>query len=165
MKTLFTKPIIIQLHPSSLLLGLLLAVATLSSLILLTLPFSLRIKIAFFALIIVSTVYFIARDALLMLPFSWSKIEVNAKGELTVVNKRKQRYKPQLAASSFVHEFCIILNFKNQGLMWAISPVLIFNNGHNVNALRRLRVWLRLYKNKRSKETYQHITQLTVTTV
>jgi hypothetical protein len=154
MKTLFTRPIIIQLHPSSLLLGLLLLVATISNLILFSLPIALKIKLGLLAVIDLSSAYFIARDALLVLPWSWKALEVDTKGSLTLVNKRQQRFKPHLESSSFVHEYCVILNPQNNGFSNALQPVLIFNNVDNLESLRRLRVWLRLYKNNRSKETY-----------
>jgi hypothetical protein len=154
MKTLFTRPIIIQLHPSSLLLGLLLLVATISNLILFSLPIALKIKLGLLAVIDLSSAYFIARDALLVLPWSWKALEVDTKGLLTLVNKRQQRFKPHLESSSFVHEYCVILNPQNHGFSHALQPVLIFNNVDNLESLRRLRVWLRLYKNNRAKETY-----------
>lgn len=163
MKTLFTKPIIIQLQPSLLLLGLLLAVAIISSLILLVLPIILAGKLFILGLIVLSSAYYIARDALLILPWSWRIVEVNGKGVLTLINKRQQLFKPELAASSFVHAYCVILNLKNQGMYGIFSPVLLFNNTDNTDALRRLRVWLRLYKNKRAKQTYAQRNQSTST--
>jgi hypothetical protein len=97
------------------------------------------------------------------MPASWKRIEVDAKGVLTVTNKRKQRFKPQLATTTFVHEHCVILNFKHQGFSWLLPPLLLLNNTDNMDALRRLRVWLRLYKNKRAKQTYPQLTQFTST--
>lgn len=163
MKTLYTKPIVIQLLPSTLLLGLLLAVATFSSLILWTLPIILTTKLVFIGLVVVSSLYFIARDALLILPWSWRRIEVDSKGVLTLTNNRQKRFKPELATSTFVHEYCVILNLKNQGVNWALSPVLLLEHTDNANALRRLRVWLRLYKNKRAKQTYPQLSQFSTT--
>lgn len=165
MKTLFTKPIIIQLHPSSLLLGLLLVVATICSLILFALPIVLKIKLALLAVIDISSAYFIARDAMLVLPWSWRSLEVDTKGLLTLVNKRQQRFKRHLETSSFVHEYCVILNPLNQGFNNTLQPVLLFNNVDNPEALRRLRVWLRLYKNKRAKETYPQLSLQTTTQI
>lgn len=163
MKTLFTKSIIIQLQPSSLLLGLLLAVATVSSLVLLMLPVAITIKLVIFGLIVLSSAYYIARDAVLVLPWSWQTIEVDSRGVLTLINKRQQRFKPQLASTTFVHEGYVILNLKSQGVKLALPPVLIFSNAHNLDALRRLRVWLRLYENKRGRQAYPQAAQLTTT--
>lgn len=151
------------MHPSSLLLGLLLAVATISSLILFALPIILKFKLALLAVIDLSSAYFIARDALLILPWSWQALEVDTKGLLTLVNKRQQSFKRHLETSSFVHEHCVILNPINHGFIMTIQPVLNFSNVDNPDALRRLRVWLRLYKNKRAKETYPQLNLQTTT--
>ena len=161
MKTLFTKPIVIQLTPSPLLLGLLLIVATISSLVLLTISISLAIKLTMFALIVASTAYFIMRDALLMLPWSWQMIEVDTKGILTLVNRKQQHIKPHLAATTFVHQHCIILNMQREGYRLAMPPLLLLSHTTSSDALkeelRRLRVWLRLFKNKALNLGHQNL--------
>ena len=160
MKTLFTKPIVIQLTPSPLLLGLLLTVATISSLVLLTISISLAIKLTIFTLIVGSTAYFIMRDALLMLALSWQMIEVDTKGILTLINRKQQRFKPHLAATTFVHQHCIILNMQRERYRLAMPPLLLLSNATSPDALkeelRRLRVWLRLFKNKDIKLAHQN---------
>ncbi|OQW70176.1 MAG: hypothetical protein BVN34_02545 [Proteobacteria bacterium ST_bin12] len=163
MKTLFSKPIVIQLLPSYLLLGLLLVVATASCAILLSISMHLMLKLSILSLVIASSAYFIARDALLMLPWSWQSVEVDTKGVLTLVNKRQQRFKPQLTSSTFVHEYCVILNFKYAFLKWPLAPALLFNFADNAEALRRLRVWLRVHENKKFRQMQQTSTQLTIT--
>ena len=161
MKTLFTKPIVIQLLPSLLLLGLLVTVATVSSLVLLTMSMILPIKLTIFGLVIVSTGYFIMRDALLVLPWSWQTIVVDTKGVLTLTNNRQQHIKPLLASTSFTHQYCIILNMKRKGLRLAMPPVLLLSNVASSDELkdelRRLRVWLRLFKSKSGKQTHQDL--------
>lgn len=154
MKPILPKAIVIQLLPSPLLLGLLSAVATTSATIVLVLPIILPIKWAIFLLIIASTLYFILRDALLMLPWSWQTIEVDVKGILKLTNKSQQQFKPQLAASSFTHQYLTILNCKRDGLKWTLPPVLLLssfswgstNHFEDYDALRCLRVWVRLFK-------------------
>jgi hypothetical protein len=154
MKPVLPKAIVIQLLPSPLLLGLLVVVATVSAMIILILPIALLIKCAVFLLIIASTLYFILRDALLTLPWSWQSIEVDVKGILTLTNKRQQQFTPQLAATSFTHQYLTILNCKRDGLKWALPPVLLLpsflensvNQSGGDDALRRLRVWVRLFK-------------------
>ncbi|MES2580839.1 MAG: hypothetical protein V4552_09860 [Pseudomonadota bacterium] len=154
MKPILPKAIVIQLLPSPLLLGLLAAVATASAMIILILPIALAIKWAEFFLIITSTLYFILRDALLMLPWSWQTIEVDVKGVLKLTNKKQQQFKPQLAATSFTHQYLTILNYKSGGWKLALPPVLLLPNFSESltsqfeanNALRRLRVWVRLFK-------------------
>ncbi len=151
-KPLFIKPIVIQLLPSPLLLGLLLAVATISSLVLLLIAIDLWIKLTLFLLIILSTGYFIARDALLMLPWSWQSVVVDSKGVLTITNKRQQLVGPSLSAATFVHQYLTVLNVKPAGFKsdfrLVLPPVILLGNRSNQDEVRRLRVWLRLHKNK-----------------
>ena len=111
MKTLFTKPIVIQLLPSPLLLGLLLAVASISSLVLLVIAIDLWIKLILFLVINLSTAYFMGRDALLTLPWSWQSVVVDGKGTMTLTNKRHKFIDPPLACTTFIHEYLTILNF------------------------------------------------------
>jgi len=159
MKPILSKSIVLQLAPSPLLLGLLLLVATASAMIILFVPIMLSIKCTFFVLIIASTAYFIGRDALLMLPWSWQTIEVDVKGELKLTNKKQQVFKPQIAATSFTHQHLTILNFKRNGLKLALPPILLLPNflgrkkycndndeSADNDELRRLRVWMRLFK-------------------
>jgi hypothetical protein len=65
------QPIHIQLLPSKLLLGLLSGVSIACCLIMMSLPIVLILKLVIIALILLSSAYFIARDALLILPNSW----------------------------------------------------------------------------------------------
>lgn len=154
MKSVLPRAIVIQLLVSPLLLGLLAVVATVSAMIILILPIALPIKWAGFFLIMASTLYFILRDALLLLPWSWQIIEVDVKGVLTLTNKRQQQFKPQLAASSFTHQYLTILNCKRDGLKRALPPVLLLpgfsesliNQFEANDSLRRMRVWMRLFK-------------------
>ena len=158
-KSVLTKSIVLQLAPSSLLLGLLVLVATASAMIICFSPIILSIKCAVFVLIIASTAYFILRDALLILPWSWQIVEVDVKGELKLINKRQQVFKPQIAATSFTHQYLTILNFKREGFKMVLPPVLLmpqFSNRKDdaknesvykqKEALRRLRVWMRFFK-------------------
>lgn len=158
MRSILPKAIVIQLSPSYLLLGLLAIVATVSAMIILMLSISLTTKYVVFFLIIASTLYFILRDAMLLLPGSWQAIQVDVKGVLTLTNNKQQQFKPQLLASSFTHQYLTILNFKRERFWWALPPVLLLPNFSGVSAnqleakdaLRRLRVWMRLFKHDRN---------------
>lgn len=151
MPAVLIQRIYIKLMPSSLLLGLLSIVSIACCAILLSLPISLNIKLVIIALILVSSTYFILRDALLLLPWSWQIVEVNNKGELTITDKRSQKFQPTLGSSSFIHAACTILNFKSHGFKYggfklALPAVILFTNANNQDELRRLRVWLRWFK-------------------
>ena len=148
MRAVLLQPIYIKLMPSNLLLGLLGIVSIACCAILLSLAIPLYIKLVIIALILASSAYFILRDALLLLPWSWQSVDVNNKGELTITNKRGQQFQPTLAPSTFIHVACTILNFKRKGLKPALLPVILMTSAENENELRRLRVWLRWFKHQ-----------------
>ena len=160
MKTALPQVIHIQLMPSYLLLGLLSGISIACCWIVLQQAISEDIKLVIIALIVVSSIYFIVRDALLLLPWSWKVLEVDHKGELTLVNQHGQQFQPALAASCLIHEACTILNFKGHGFKYngfkynvfrlGLQPVILFNIRKNDNELRRLRVWLRWFKHGKS---------------
>ena len=148
------QPIHIKLLPSKLLLGLLLAISIAACAIIVSLPIALDLlnsfttKLLIIALILVSSAYFIMRDALLMLPWSWKTIDVDNKGGMKITNKRGQVFQPALAPSSFIHAVCTILNFKRDGFKSALPSVILFSSAESENELRRLRVWLRWFKHQ-----------------
>ena len=138
----------IKLKPSKLLLGLLLAISIVACTIIISLPIALFLKLVIIALILASSAYFILRDALLLLPNSWQIVEVDSKGELTISNKNGLKFQPKLAASSFIHTACTILNFKREGFKFVLPAVVLLSSTENENDLRRLRVWLRWFKHQ-----------------
>jgi tellurite resistance protein TehA-like permease len=146
------QPIQIKLMPSTLLLGLLLAISIVACVIIVSLPIALYLKPLIIALILLTSAYFILRDALLMLPWSWQSVAVDSKGELTITNKRGDQFQPALAANSFIHAACTMLNFKRNGFKFALFPVILMTSTENKNELRRLRVWLRWFKHQDSAE-------------
>ena len=149
MRPSLAQPIYIKLMPSKLMLGFIIGVSIISIVILLYLPISVSIKLAVIALILASSTYFILRDSLLWLPWSWNAVEVDNKGQLKISNQRGEEFQPALAASSFVHANLTILNFKQASIMRALPQVILFNSTQNADEMRRLRVWLRW--NKHSK--------------
>lgn len=138
----------IELKPSKLLLGLLLAISIVACTIIVSLPMELFLKLVIIALILASSAYFILRDALLLLPNSWQIVEVDSKGELTISNKNGLKFQPTLSASSFIHAACTILNFKREGFKFVLPAVILLSSAENENELRRLRVWLRWFKHQ-----------------
>ena len=148
----------IELMPSKLLLGLLLAISMVACAIIVSLPMALYLfnplttKLVIIALILLTSAYFILRDVLLRLPNSWKTIDVDNKGELTMTNKSGQQFQPALASSSFIHAACTILNFKRNGFKFALAPVILMASADNENELRRLRVWLRWFKHQESNQ-------------
>jgi hypothetical protein len=156
MHAILPQAIRIQLMPSYLLLGLLSSVSIASCCILLALPLALAIKLAVIALIIISSGYYVARDALLMLPWSWQVLDINAKGELTITNMRGQVFQPKLSPSSFIHAKLVILNFQREGFKLALPSLILFENqqlaDNGEDELRRLRVYLRWFKQDKATQ-------------
>ena len=153
MKPALLQVIHIQLMPSYLLLGLLSGISIACCWIVLQQAITADIKLLIIAVIVVSSAYFIARDALLMLPWSWKVLEVNHNEELTIVNQGGQQFQPTLAANCFIHEACTILNFKDNAFEYnvfrlGLQAVILFSSSKNDNELRRLRVWLRWFKHR-----------------
>jgi hypothetical protein len=140
------QPIHIKLTPSKLLLGLLSGVSIACCLILISLPISVFIRFVIIALIVASSACFILRDALLRLPSSWKILEVNNKGELTLTNKKGQQFQLTPASNSFIHAACSVLIFERNGFKLALPPVILLANAEHADELRRLRVWLRWFK-------------------
>lgn len=142
----------IQLLPSKLLWGLLGGVSIAACAILLVLPISLYLKLAIIALIVASSAFFILRDALLILPNSWKTLEVDSKGNLTLINNNNEKFQLMPAPSSFIHAGCSVLNFKREGFKFAPPPVILLPNAEYADELRRLRVWLRWFKHAENQE-------------
>ena len=146
MRAVLPQAIQIKLLPSYLLLGLLSGVSIACSAIIMLQPISPLIKLLIIALILLSSAYFICRDALLLLPWSWQRLEVNHQGELTITNKRGQQFQPVLASSTFIHAACTILNFKRNRFKFALPSIILFAHTNYRDDLRRLRIWLRWFK-------------------
>ena len=138
------QPIFIKAEASLLLMGFLLAIAMLSCAITTIMPLNIGFIVAICLLVIGSTGYYILRDALLYLPWSWKLIQVNSRGELTVTNKKGQQFKPRLCANSFIHEYLTILNFTQVSFKNNTPSIVLLN--FKQDEIRKLRVWLRWFK-------------------
>jgi hypothetical protein len=146
MKPILHQAIRIQFKPSELMLGLLSLISIVCCWILLALAIAPMIKFVGILVVIASSIYFILRDALLMLPWSWQVLELDTKGQLTLIDKRGEKFRPALAESTFIHTKLMILNFKRAGANFALAPVIFLFRQTNTDELRRLRVWLRWAK-------------------
>lgn len=166
MRNNLQQPIYIKLEQSSLLMGLISIVSIVSCLIILNIPIEIWVQVLLLILIVVTSTYFVLRDALRLLPWSWQTMQVNSGGELMLTNKRGLQFKPALAASCFIHEYLIILNFSRDGFKLALAPVILLNLNLNLNlslnqvnfnqdAIRQLRVWLRWFKHHNVLKTQQ----------
>lgn len=154
MKPILNQSIHIELKPSALILSLLSLISIVCSWILLALPIAPTIKLVLIAWVNGSSLYFILRDGLQMLPWSWQGLELDTKGQLTMTNQRGQQHQPLLSESTFIHAKVTILNFKREGIGFGLPPLILFANQANTEEVRRLRVWLRWAKHQGLQ--YQH---------
>ena len=99
-------------------LSILCAISMLCCWILLVLPMATTLKLMAIMLVLVSSIYFILRDTLLLLPWSWQFLEIDSKGKLTLINQRGQQFQPALANSTFIHAKLVILNFKRNNIKY-----------------------------------------------
>lgn len=143
MKPILHQAIRIQLKPSRLLLGLLSLISILCCWILLALPILPAIKCIGILLVVATSIYFILRDALHVLPWSWQVLELDTKGRLTLIDRRERKFQPTLAENTFIDTKLTILNFKRKRARLALPPVIFLFKQANTDDLRRLRVWLR----------------------
>lgn len=151
MKARLTQAIEIAVKPSPLLLGLLCLISILSCWIVILLPIYAGFKLFMLTMIIVSTSYYTLRDALRLLPWSWHRVEVNVDGQLQLINKQGKHFTADLAATSFIHPWLIILNmqapaWKRRLLRRTLPAVILFADEQQ--QYRQFRVWLRWWKHQ-----------------
>jgi hypothetical protein len=151
MKPILHQAIHIPLKPSHLMWVLQGLISIISCWILVVLPLALPLKAVIIVLVIASSLYFILRDTLQILPWSWQVLHVNSKGQLSLSNRRGQQFHPALAESTFIHAQLTILNFERKGYRWRLPPVILLATLADMDEVRRLRVWLRWAKQHHSE--------------
>jgi toxin CptA len=142
MKPQLSQPVNIEIKPSGLLLGLLCLISIAASIILWQLSEQMLFRLAFLLLVTITTIYFVLRDALLLLPQSWKVLSINTNGKLEMVNKRGERFQPILTGETFVHPYLTILNIERSGLHFDLPPLMLLSGQADRQQLRRLHVWL-----------------------
>lgn len=144
MKTSLVPSIAITLKPSYWILGLYLTVSMFSvvSIGLAHLPVGATLAAA--PLVIIATIYYVMRDVLLCLPYSWHQVLLSHHGKLTLINRSGVAFTPVLAASTVNHPWLTVLNFKRSTrLGWHGALMLSPSQVDDIDQFRRLRVWLK----------------------
>jgi hypothetical protein len=97
--------------------------------------------------VIAATIYFIAQDALLRLPWSLVAINLSSRGELSVTDVRGTRFTAAVLPGSFVAAYLSVLNFRlgsdDMGTRLQRRNFILTSERVDQDAFRRLRVWLR----------------------
>jgi hypothetical protein len=153
MKARLNQAIDVAVKPSPLLLGSLIVISIVSSMVVITLPIALFYKLLMVTIILFSTSYYTLRDGLLLLPWSWQRVQVSSLGQLRLTNNQGQQFTPDLAAASFIHPYLIILNLKKpvlkQRLLGLALPAVILFAAPRCQQHRALRVWLRWWRHEK----------------
>lgn len=98
-------------------------------------------KVAAILLIMLSLVYYLARDVLLILPASWREISLGQSG-VSVIHRDGSSFFAQIAHTTIVSPYCILLRAKLAGHRLLVSRI-IFPDALNENEFRELCVRLK----------------------
>lgn len=135
----------VSLRPSYLILGCYVSVSILSMLALLLSQLPRMLLLFLILAVIIATIYAILQAVWLILPWSWTQVEVNHEGGIRVTNKRMQTYDVQLLGTSVNHRWLIVLHFKLSADHLSFNNTLLLTpwQAVDVNQYRKLRVWLK----------------------
>jgi hypothetical protein len=156
MKEKTLPPIHVILKPSYIILGYYFIISILCcvSIFIVTIPSSF--KVLSLVTITLSFIYIVLRDVLLLLPWSWQSVSVTSLGELRMVNQKNQVFDIDLLPSTFNHPVLTVLNFKripfNMG--WSSSALITQWQVYDVQAYRRLRVWLKWWPHQVASDAF-----------
>jgi len=112
-------------------------------------PMPVSLKIFICVPVVVAAAYLIAQDVLILLPWSFTELALNTKGELLVTRKDGLAHLVDVLPSSFVASYLTVLNFKIGTSRWRRN-LLLTPDRVDTEVFRRLRVWLRWGQNKTS---------------
>lgn len=165
------KPISLVLQPSYHLAALLIVMAVLSCISIGFAPIAMHISITLGMLIVFATVYFVIKEALLLLPRSWRMVEVNYQGQLILTNLNGERFNASARINGYVVRYLVILHFDQLEQTADINPIndktpfkqswlkqlmmadqlnssrlILLPDSINQQDFRHLRVWLRWWQ-------------------
>lgn len=92
--------------------------------------------------VVVSFVYFMARDATLHAPQSVITLEVKEDGRIAALTRRGEWLDCGLLGTSYVSSRLVIVNLRPHGRRMSVRVVLV-NDNVDARDFRRLRTWLR----------------------
>lgn len=99
------------------------------------------VRLAIILLIVLSLLYFLARDAFLFLSDSWDKISLD-QGGVSVVARGGSSFLAQVANSTIVSPYCIVMRVRLEGHRLLVSRV-IFPDALSAGEFRELCVRLK----------------------
>lgn len=140
------KPITLILQPSIKLTVILVIAGVFFGALLLLVSMPFLVVILFLLVVLLATIYFVMRDGLLTLPWSWKKVELNKAGEWRFTQNNGLSLTYNIANDSFVSEYLTVLHllpahyrwFK----FWQHRYVLLLQYNTEADFFRKLRVSL-----------------------
>jgi uncharacterized membrane protein YkvI len=116
---------------------------------------SLLVKIGILFLILFTAIFFILRDALLLLPSSFKSLQHIEENRVIVTNLRGNEFLARILPSSVVLPFLVIINIKIEGHYLDRSIVMLTSSDVE-SELRRWKVHLIWYFGKEFKRPIKH---------
>ena len=129
------------IKPSPRLALLLLLFHTIVAIVVYLTAMPLAARLAMLALILLSLVYYLARDVLLLFPDSWREVAFD-QGGVSVVTRNGSGLSGQVASSTMVSPFFAVLRIRPEGHRLPVSRA-IFPDALDAGAFRELSVYLR----------------------
>ena len=151
------NPITVTLLPSRMMLWLFVVATVFFSGMLILVPLAHWLRIAILGLIMGNLLYFSCRDALLVLPWSYARININAKNQLKLVRKDGSQLEVNVQENTLVTSYLTVLNCQLQEATFfqRLLPlhIVILPDAVDAANYRQLRVWLRWSKLKLKNST------------
>lgn len=101
----------------------------------------LAAKLAICLLALLSLLYYLARDALLLFPDSWSEISLD-QGRVLVATRKGTSFSGRIAGETVVSPYCAVLRIRREGHRLPVSRT-IFPDALEAGEFRRLSVHLK----------------------
>jgi toxin CptA len=135
------KPLVVDLRPSYYLAAILGIASALAIIALCVLPLPWWWKLAGVVAMVIGCAYHLWRDVLRQHPQSWVRLEVLRDNTLMLTRRNGEQIRVQVLPITVVTAYCVVLNVRLPGKLFAQSTVLLADSADK-DALRRLRVWL-----------------------
>ena len=130
---------------------LLLTASTFFSAMLIFASITIWQSIFLFSLIGLAITYFVMRDALLSLPWSWQLLQITKEGECRLIQKDGVNFLVNIKADSFVSAYLTILHIALPEYrwyeFWKHRYVILLQDHTDAESFRKLRVYLRWNRN------------------
>lgn len=136
------KPRQLVLKPSYRLACLLALVSFLACVLVLIMPFSGLLKLTALVLLMLVATYSIARDALLILPWSCYFLTLNKDQEVVVAQKNGKILIVRVLPTSLVMPQLTVINFRAKSHYWSRN-LIILSDSIDADEWRLWRVWLK----------------------